>query len=84
MGWGWAGRCGWRWWAVLGSLEGWVGVAWVGRRGRGGARSRVVVGALGSSVEGQSALGTMWRSMMGAGAIGEAVGVGWAVWLVGG
>ena len=70
---------------MLGSLEGGVGVAWVGRRGRrGGARSRVVAGALGSSVEGQSALGTMWRSMMGAGAIGEAVGVEWVVRLVGG
>ena len=67
-----------------GSLGAVVDVAWVGRRGRGGARSRVAVGALGSLVEGRNALRTMWRSMMGAGAIGEAVGVGWAVWLVGG
>ena len=35
-----------------------VDKAWVDGRGRGGARGRVAVGALDSSVEGQCALGT--------------------------
>ena len=41
-----------------GSLGVVVDEAWVDGRGRGGARSRVAVGALDSSVEGQCALGT--------------------------